>query len=119
MILAIIDAYNDCSFSLKIADESSKETVDKVKKYMLEGLDAWYCAAHTPVDYEGTLFSCEEVANFYDLGYAEPTEILLGRDGIGYELVDMNESSDEDDEDDCEVNADEVLYYQGLVRCGR
>jgi hypothetical protein len=103
MIIAMIDNCNDCSFAIKIANEAAAE---KTKEYMQEGLSAWYCAAHTPIDYEGEYFSKEEVESFYDAGYAEPTEELLTKNGIEFELVDI-----EYDEDGNVTNADEIITY--------
>lgn len=99
----MIDVQNDCSFAIKFANKAVKE---KVEEYMREGLKAWYCAAHTPVDYEGKYWENEDVECFYDLGYAEPTLELLSRDNIEHEIVDI-----EYDEDDNVKNADEVIYY--------
>lgn len=89
MIIALVDNYNDCSFAVKFDD---KTVLEKVKKYMREGLEAWYCAAHEPIDYDGDLFTKSEVASFYDLGYAEPTSILLDRDNIKHEILKYNEN---------------------------
>ena len=103
MIIAEIDNYNDCSFAIKFTDESAKE---KVEKYMQEGLKAWYCAAHVPVDYDGEYWTNEEVENFYWDGYAEPTMELLQREGIEAECVDI-----EYDDDENVINADLVVEY--------
>ncbi len=103
MVIALIDNCNDLNFAIKIANEADAE---KTKKYMEEGLSAWYCAAHTPTDYEGECFSKEEVEDFYYLGYAEPAEFLLKKDGIEFETVDI-----EYDEDGNVTNADEVITY--------
>lgn len=102
MVIAICDSNNQ-SFAVKFDDDSVKE---QVKTCMKEGLDVWYCAAHVPVDYEGSLFTKEEVEDFYDLGYAEPTEILLDRLGISYEIADI-----ETDDDDFIINVDEVIDF--------
>ena len=99
----MIDVQNDCSFAIKFTNEAAKE---KVEEYMREGLDAWYCAAHVPVDYNGKYWSKEDVEGFYWLGYAEPTCELLDRDGIEHEVIDI-----EYDEDENVVGADEVFYY--------
>ena len=102
MILAMIDAQNECNFAIKFDDESQKE---KVKEYMQAGLKAWYTAAH--VDIEGNeYFTAEEIEAMYGDGYAEPTMELLDRYGIKGELVDI-----EYDDDDYVINADECFYY--------
>lgn len=103
MIIAQIDNFNDCSFAIKFADEAAKE---KVEEYMREGLEAWYCAAHVPVDYDGKFWTNEDVECFYGMGYAEPTMELLQRDGIEGECVDI----EYDDEGNI-INADIVVEY--------
>ena len=102
MIIAITDS-NDCDFAIKFADDAVKE---KVEEYMREGLEAWYCAAHVPVDYEGKYWTNEDVNGFYGSGYAEPTIELLDRFGIEHELVDIVY-----DEDGNVANADKVICY--------
>lgn len=58
------------------------------------GWRAWW-AATDPDDWHESLFSKEEVASFYDLGFCEPTKILLDRNGIAYEIEEcFNESGD-------------------------
>ena len=105
MVIAIVDD-NDCDFAIKFEDESVK---DKVKEYMKAGLSAWYQAAH--VDDEDDVedneyFTGEDIIGFYDEGYAEPTMELLERFGIEAECIDV-----EYDNNDCVVNADEVIRY--------
>ncbi len=103
MIIAIIDVQNDCSFAIKFANEAERE---RVEDYMQEGLRAWFCAAHDPVDYNGKYWKNEDVERFYGAGYVEPTEELLNEAGIEFELVDI-----EYDEDENISNADGVIYY--------
>lgn len=102
MVIAMIDVYNDCSFAIKIMDDTVKE---KVKEFMEKGLSAWNCATHSE-DYEEDLFTKEEIEGFYWSGYAEPTYELLERNDIKGERIDI-----EYDEDGCVTNADEVFYY--------
>ena len=93
MIIALVDNYNDCSFAVKFDD---KTVLEKVKKYMREGLEAWYCAAHEPIDYDGDLFTEAEIESFYDLGYAEPTSMLLDKDNIKHEIMDYKDTCEYD-----------------------
>lgn len=102
MILAMTDS-NECNFAIRFANEAAR---DQVEEYMREGLEAWYCAAHVPVDYEGKYWTNEDVECFYGMGYAEPTIELLDRFGIEHELVDI-----EYDENGDIANADEVICY--------
>ena len=102
MILAITDS-NECNFAIRFANEAAR---DQVEEYMREGLEAWYCAAHVPVDYNGKYWTNEDVEGFYGLGYAEPTSELLDRDGIEHEIVGI-----EYDENGDISNADEVICY--------
>lgn len=101
MILACLDSCNDLNFSLRIDPKDLKETVDCVDKGML----AWYCATH-PEDWEDDDdFSREDIESFYDLGYCEPTEMLLNKRGIQYELLDI------EIDDDGEAVADKVYWF--------
>ena len=92
---------NDLDFTLVIKDESKK---DKVIECMEKGIDAWY-GATDPEHYKGDAFTKEEVEGFYWEGYAEPTEILLKREGIEFELVE-----DEYNEDGERI-ADVIVCY--------
>lgn len=86
MTIAIFDD-NECNFAVKFDDESAKE---KVVKYMIAGLRAWYAAAHDNLDEDDLeYFSQEDIEGFYDAGYAEPTCELLDRDGIKHEIIDI------------------------------
>ena len=102
MIIAMLDAQNDCSFAIKFDDVSRK---DEVKKYMQVGLNAWYSATN-PEDYEGDYWDKDEIESFYWSGYAEPTLELLERFGIKGACLDI-----ECDDDDNVINVDEAFYY--------
>lgn len=102
MVLAMIDAQNECNFAIKFDDESQK---DKVKEYMEAGLSAWYTAAHDKIE-GNEYFTAEEIEAMYGDGYAEPTLELLDRNDIKGELIDI-----EYDEDDYVINADETFFY--------
>lgn len=84
MLIGIIDvAGNDLDFCL-VVDEKDAELAKKCGEM---GMLAWYCATH-PEDWEDNeYFTKEDVESFYDLGYCEPTEILLKRYGIPYTIV--------------------------------
>jgi len=102
--IAFIDD-NECNFAIRFEDESLK---DKVRQYMQEGMTAWYCAAWSAEErkeyFEETYFTNEEVEGFYELGYTEPTCILLDRYGIKYELVDIKYNKNGEP-----VNVDEII----------
>ena len=102
MVIAIIEAFSDCSFAISFPDISAKE---KVKVYMLDGLSAWFSATD-PDEYKGSLFTKEEIENYYWKGYAEPTTDLLNKEDIEHCLVDI-----ELNENDEVINADEVIYF--------
>ena len=99
MVIAITDS-NDCDFAVQF---DNADDAEKVKSCMRKGLNAWYCAAH-PDSYEGTDFTKEEIEGFYWEGYAEPTQILLDRNGIASKVVDIEV------DENYEVTADEVIY---------
>lgn len=98
MKIGYVDS-NDCDFTIVISDDSQK---DKVIKCIEKGIGAWYCATN-PEDYDDDAFTKEEVEGFYWNGYAEPTEALLKREGIEFELVE-NEY-----DDDGNLIADEIV----------
>lgn len=102
MVIALLDQQNECNFSIRFDDESKKEMV---KEFMRAGLSAWYEAAHDDIE-ENRYFTADEIAGFYDAGYGEPTLVLLKRYHVKADLIDC-----EYDEDDCVVNADEVIFY--------
>ena len=74
---------NDCDFTIVISDDSQR---DKAIECIEKGISAWYSAIY-PNEYEGDAFTKDEVKDFYWLGYAEPAEILLQREGIEFESV--------------------------------
>lgn len=102
MTIALLDQQNECNFAIRFEDVSLK---DKVKELMIAGLDSWYEAAYDEIE-DNDYFTAEEIEGMYNDGYAEPTLELLERNGIKGECVDI-----EYDEDDCVINADEVIYY--------
>jgi uncharacterized membrane protein len=81
--------------------EVAEKDADLAMKCGVKGLDAWYCASH-PEDWDDDdeCFSREDVDSFYDLGYAEPAEILLKKYGVEYTLLDPE--YDENDEVICD-----------------
>ena len=101
MIIAILDS-NECNFAVKFNDESQKE---KVIEYMKGGLDSWYGTSCDEIE-DNKYFTAEEIEGFFQLGYAEPTEELLVRNGIEAEVIDV-----EYDDDGKVINADKVIWY--------
>lgn len=91
---------NDLDFTIEFMDESKK---DKVIECMEKGISAWYRATD-PENYEGDDFTIEEVEGFYWDGYAEPTETLLKREGIEFELVENEYANDGN------LVADEIVH---------
>lgn len=98
MKIGIIDgAGNDLTFVLEVEEKDA----DIAMKCGAKGLDAWYCASH-PEDWENDeYFTQEDVDSFYDLGYAEPAEMLLERYCVSYKLLDPE--YDEDDNLICDA----------------
>ena len=112
MVLAIFDN-NDLDFAVKFKDVSQKE---KVKKYMIAGLAAWYAAAHCDEDDEDyEYFTRKEIESFYGSGYAEPTMELLERNGIEAEIISVQYDEDGQahvyDNDGNELEVDEAFGY--------
>ncbi len=98
MIIAYTDQ-NDCDFAIKLLDDSKAELA---KELMSEGMDAWYSAAHVPVE-ATEHFTKEDVEAMYGDGYAEPTYKLLDRFKIPYEKIELQYDENGD------VIADEMV----------
>ena len=103
MTIAIIDELNDCSFAVRFED---KTKADIVRKAMIDGLDAWYAAAEETA--ESDVFTRAELDSFYNLGYAEPTMILLDKAGIEYAIEDVHYVMEDGYE---VVDADIIIAY--------
>lgn len=105
MTIAIIAGLSKCNFAINFADVSAKE---KVKECMQKGLTAWFLAANPEAldEWNDDAWTKEEIENFYQAGYSEPTCELLNRYSIKHECIDV-----EFDKDDNVINADEVIYY--------
>ena len=90
MVIAVEDGSgNDCDFCLRI-DDKYKDRIEQIGNFAVAGLSAWYCAAHDEISEEDKkYFSEEEIRDFYYLGYAEPSQILLSRYGIESKIEEM------------------------------
>lgn len=83
MIIGYFD-FNDCDFAIEVKPEQAEQA----KKDIIEGINAWYGAAHTEI--EPTVnFTVDDIESFYGAGYAEPTEELLTKHNIDFKLIDL------------------------------
>ena len=106
-LLAVCDPLNNCDFGILLEDAKD---APKAKEYGIAGLRAWYDATSDPEDIEGNeYFTSEEIEGFYGLGYAEPTEMLLRKEGIKFEIVDLQ--YEDDDEEYGEPICDDIVVY--------
>ena len=72
----------DIGFAVSV-NEKDKERATKLIKI---AWNAWWYASHPEDWIDNEYFLKEDVASFYESGYAEPTEQILMQAGIDYEI---------------------------------
>lgn len=105
-LVAVWDSVNYCNFGILLEDAKD---APKAKEYGIAGLDAWYQATLDPEERDSKYFTAEDIEGFYDLGYAEPTEMLLENDGIEFKIVDLRYA--DDDEECADPICDDIVVY--------
>ena len=100
MIIGYFDN-NDCDFAIEVKPEYKEQ----VKKFILEGISAWYGAAHTEIE-PTEHFTVDDIESFYGSGYAEPTEELLTKHNIDFKLIDLIYDND----GELITHVDECIY---------
>lgn len=90
MVIVVADGSgNDCDFCLRI-DDKYKDRIKEIGELAVAGLSAWYSVSNDVISEEDKkYFSEEEIRNFYYLGYAEPSQILLSKHGIESKIEEM------------------------------
>ena len=82
-IICVQSCDGDMSFEVLVKNDNQMDVAIRAVK---EGWNAWL-AATTPEEWNGEYFTKEEVESFYELGFTEPTQIILDRLQISYEFV--------------------------------
>jgi len=91
MIFGLLDDLNHCDFALRVDAYTADDKIccSLVEAAMYHGLELWYEAAHDVIRDDDPDFTKEEIAAFYDLGYAEPTSLLLDKRHIPHSIEDL------------------------------